>query len=293
MNWRNASIVAFDTETTGLAAHDGDRVIEFAAVKLHLDEHGDVSSVETVDLLFNPGFPIPRQVVDLTGINDDDVADAPAFDEHAGKVASLLDDAIVVAHNLPFDRGFLTMELRKAGLDWPSPLAELDTFDLSLRFFPHAASHKLGDLCARVSVVLDGAHRATNDAEACGRAFAELARRYDAPSELQAMLDWADALGLPPDDPYLAVDPRMGVVFAGGPHRGEAVERHTSHLQWMTMARIRHQGAWHFRFPESVRSWADRYLRVRASGRARQNPRSFGPSDWGIDSCALPVVGQA
>ena len=161
MAWKKLPIVAFDTETTGLQAHNGDRVIEFAAVEFTLDETGQIENVHRREKLFNPGIPIPREVVKLTGIADEDVADAPEFKKHAKDIWSLLDNRIIVAHNLPFDRGFLCMEFRKLGLDWPSPLAEIDTYDLSVRFFKETRGHKLSDVAGRLNVVLDGAHRAS------------------------------------------------------------------------------------------------------------------------------------
>ncbi len=82
MNWKDVPIVAFDTETTGLNPHDGDRVIEFAAVKIWADENGHVARVEPYEKLFNPGIPIPRKVTEITGIDDDTVADAPEFETH-------------------------------------------------------------------------------------------------------------------------------------------------------------------------------------------------------------------
>ncbi len=286
MDWRNLAIVAFDTETTGLNPHDGDRVVEFAAVTLTVGEEGRVRGVEPRQMLFNPGIPIPRKVTEITGIDDDAVADAPPFETHAAEISSLLQGAICVAHNFPFDRAFLTAELRRAGLVWPDPIAEIDTVDLSMQRFEGARSHKLADLSQRLDVPLDGAHRATNDAEACGRCFVELARRFDAPKNLVGMLDWADALGRPPENPYLGRGASGLLEYLDGPHAGDPVEVHPVHLAWLTYARERRDGRWAYRFPESLRRWAERFLRVRCSGRARQNAKSFGPGDWTIDSNA-------
>jgi DNA polymerase III subunit epsilon len=290
MNWRDVPIVAFDTETTGLNPHDGDRVIEFAAVKIWADDDGRVERVEPYQQLFNPGIPIPRKVTEITGIDDDTVADAPDFETHGREIRHMLQGAIAVAHNFPFDRAFLTVEFQRLGMPWPDPIAEIDTLDLSLRWFKGARSHKLSDVSERLDVKLEGAHRATNDAEACGRCFVELARRHDAPENLHGMLDWADALGRPPANEHLGRGESGVLEYLAGPHIGEPVEHHPVHLQWLTYAKQRQGGEWVFRHPESLRRWAERFLRVRCSGRARQNPKSFGPGDWTIDSNALPLV---
>ncbi|MCB9795488.1 MAG: 3'-5' exonuclease [Alphaproteobacteria bacterium] len=289
MDWRDVRIVAFDTETTGLNPFDGDRVIEFAAVEIRVGRDGKVSRVIPHEMLFNPGIPIPQKVVQITGITDEKVAGKPRFETRAAEVRALLTDSICVAHNFPFDRAFLSAEFDRSGLSWPDPLAEIDTVDLSIKVFPGASSHKLGDLSKRLDVRLEGAHRATNDAEACGRCFIEMARRESAPSEMQGLLDWADALGHPPANDYLRIGPEGYALFVAGPNAGDRVEHHPLHLHWMTMAKERVDGAWRYRFPESLRQWAARFLRVRGAGRARQNAKSFGPQDWTLDSNALPL----
>ena len=53
----------------------------------------------------------------------------------------------------------------------------------------------------------------------------------------------------------------------------------------MTFARARAEdGRWGMRYPDAVRAWADRWLRVRASGGFPANTKGFGPADWGIDT---------
>lgn len=293
MNWKSRPIVAFDTETTGLEPFGGDRVIEFAAVELRLGDDGRVVERTDHSWLIDPGIPIPRKVTEITGISDADVAGKPSFAEVAHEIQDLLADAVTVAHNYPFDLAFLTVELQRLGSRWPDPLAEVDTVDLSMICFPDARGHKLSDLCSRLDVVLDGAHRATNDAAATGLCFASLARRHDVGDDLQAMLDWANAIGRPPEDGPFVADPDLGVVFAEGPHAGMPVGHHPLHLQWITKARVRRDGAWRWRHPESARRWARRWLEVRAAGRARQGPKPFHDQDWVLDSCIALERGAA
>jgi DNA polymerase III epsilon subunit-like protein len=279
--------VAFDTETTGLEPFGGDRVIEFAAVVLHLSPEGKVIDREDHSYLVNPQVPIPRKVTEITGISDSDVAGRPTFAEIAPTVRDLLANAITVAHNYPFDLAFLTQEFLRTGSWWPEPLAEIDTVDLSMREFPDARAHKLSDVCERLAIRLDGAHRATNDAAACGIAFATLAERRQLPDDLQAMLDWAGAIGRPPDEGSpIGADPQSGrAVFLEGPHVGRPVADHPLHLAWLEKARVRDRGGWEWRCSEPVRRWIRRWLDVRGSGRATQNPKSFRAEDWVLDSC--------
>lgn len=289
MRWQDLRIVAFDTETTGLNPEDGDRVIEFAAVELRLTPTGDVAKVTPHVMLFDPERPIPREASDVSGIKDEDVAGAPKFETLAKRVHELLAGAVTVAHNYPFDQRMLTHELARCGLAWPSPPAEIDTVDLSRRFFPDAKSHRLGELAQRLEIPLENAHRADADAEACGRCFLSLARKHGAPAELAGLVDWADAIGDPPDTGHLGRDASRAIVFLDGPKKGERVDNHPDHLAWIAFARERGPEGWRLRYPDSVRRWAERWLRVRASGRAAGGMKGFGAGDWGID----PPLGSA
>lgn len=303
MKWKHLPIVAFDTETTGLEPFAGDRVIEIAMVTFQVDpDTGAVVGREDWSQLLNPEREIPRKVTEITGISDKEVARAPRFAEVAATVRQRLANAITVAHNYPFDLAFLTREfdlLRQQTGDrswaWPEPLAEVDTVDLSMRVDPDARSHKLADLAERLGVGLDRAHRATDDAAACGLAFVELVRRHTVADELQLMLDWANAIGRPPESGPLGPDEHGRIVFLEGPHQGEPVTQHPIHLAWMDKARARGpRGDWQWRYSDAVRRWARRWLEVRGAGRARQGQKTFHSSDWVLDPCtAAPRTGRA
>ncbi|MFT4624292.1 MAG: DNA polymerase III epsilon subunit family exonuclease [Myxococcota bacterium] len=285
MRWKHLPIIAFDTETTGLEPFAGDRIIEFAAVVLRLGEDGRVESREDHSYLINPEKEIPRKVTEITGISDADVANAPRFADVAHHVRDLLQSAVTVAHNYPFDLAFLTSEFKRIDWSWPEPLAEIDTVDLSMRCFPDARSHRLGDLVQRLDVSLDNAHRATDDAAACGESFAALARRNDVEDDLQAMLDWANAIGRPPEDGPFGPGRDGRLRFIDGPHKGELVSERPLHMAWMEKALIRVDGRWAPRYPHSVRRWVRRWLDVRGSGRGRQTQKTFHSSDWVLDPC--------
>ena len=289
MSWRARSVVAFDTETTGLYPENGDRVIEFAGVEFKLAADGSVMATVEHHHLFDPGIPIPREAAEVSGLRDEDVAGKPAFAAHAAAIHSLLAGAISVAHNYPFDQRFLTQEFARCGLRWPAPTAEIDTVDLSRRFFAEARGHKLAELCARVNIPLAGAHRATNDARACGLAFLAMAGRFGAPEELEGLFEWADAVGEPPAGGEIARGDDGVLVFGTGRWARSPIDEHPDELAWMVVARERVDGAWRFKHPENVRRWIERWLRIRASGRAAQGMKGFGPLDWGID----PPVGGA
>ncbi len=284
MRWRDLRIVAFDTETTGLNPEEGHRVIEFAGVELRLDGDGRVAAAVRHEWLFNPGVPIPREVTEVNHIRDEDVADAPPFDVRAAEIHALLAGSVIVAHNLPFDQRFLTSEFARSNLGWPVTAAEVDTSDLSRMYFKEARSHRLGELCTRLNVELVEAHRAGNDAEACGRCFLGMADRFGAPAELDGLGDWGDVIQDPAGSEFVGRDATGVLLFREGPSAGQPVQSHPETLAWIGMARERRDGAWAWRYPEPLRRWAARWLRVRASGRFPQGMKGFGPLDWGIDN---------
>jgi DNA polymerase-3 subunit epsilon len=296
MKWKDLPIVAFDTETTGLEPFGGDRIIEIAIVELRLDAEGKVAERRDWAQLINPERDIPRKVTEITGISAADVANKPRFEEMAGEIREWLGRGVTVAHNYAFDLAFLTREFDEASkrmgdplMRWPEPVAEVDTVDLSMRCFPDARSHKLSDLSERLGVQLERAHRATDDAAACGYSFVELVRRDRVEDDLQAMLDWANAIGRPPEDGPIGPDEHGRIVFQEGPLRGEPVAAHPIHLQWMDKALTRAGGQWRWKYPDSVRRWARRWLEVRGAGRARQGQKGFHAADWAPDPCiALP-----
>jgi DNA polymerase III epsilon subunit family exonuclease len=289
MKWKHLPVVAFDTETTGLEPFGGDRIIEIAAVVLELDAEGRVASRRDWSTLVNPERDIPRKVTEITGIRPDQVASARTFVEVADEFREMIANAVTVAHNYPFDLAFLTTEFDRVGMHWPEPLAEVDTVDLSLRQFKEAKSHRLVDLAERLGIELERAHRATDDAAACGLAFLELARRADVPDDLQEMLDWSNAIGRPPEDGPFGRDEHGRIVFLEGPHLGEPVAQHPVHLAWMDKAKVKGAAGWQWRHTDGVRRWVRRWLEVRGAGRARQSQKGFHPSDWAPDPCiALP-----
>jgi DNA polymerase-3 subunit epsilon len=293
MRWTDLPIMAFDTETTGLDPFSGDRVIEIAVVELRIDEAMRVVSRTDHAWLVNPGIPLSRPITQITGIRDDDLVGRPEFALIASDVAALLSGGVAVAHNLPFDHAFLTTEFRRAQVDWREPLVSVDTVDLAMRVDPDARGFKLGDVAKRYGVDLVEAHRAANDAAACGLAFLEMARRAGVPDDLDALVAWAGAIGPPPADGPIGRDAAGLPVFREGPHAGQPVGDHPLHLAWMEKARARRpadpstgdRGGWDWRFSEATRVWARRWLDVRTTGRAPGSPKSFRAEDWVIDPC--------
>ena len=98
-----------DVETTGGHASKH-RITE---IGIALVDDGEI--VKTYKQLVNPETDIPRHIITLTGITNEDVADAPLFKEVAKDVAELLQDRIFVAQNVNFDYSFIKNEFERIG----------------------------------------------------------------------------------------------------------------------------------------------------------------------------------
>ncbi len=122
--------------------------------------------------LINPGQPIPRYIQAMTGISDEMVEKAPAFEEVAEKIHALLQDRIFVAHNVNFDYSFVKSQLDSCG--FMLDCKKLCTVRLSRKIFPGLPSYSLGNLCHSLEIKNKRHHRAAGDAEATAKIFALL-----------------------------------------------------------------------------------------------------------------------
>lgn len=152
----DCNIVVLDTETTGFSLNH-DELTQIAAARM---EKGEI--VDWYVTFVNPGKPIPDDVVHLTNIHDEDVADAPSPAEALAGLVKFAGDAKIVAHNAEFDRNFTTKH--PAGY----PLLEntwLDSLDLARIALPRMKSHRLIDLVRAFGAPLS-THRADDDVAA-------------------------------------------------------------------------------------------------------------------------------
>nr|WP_038966953.1 exonuclease domain-containing protein [Bradyrhizobium diazoefficiens] len=150
--------VVVDIETTG-AWSNGDRITEIGAVKVRNHE-----VVDEWHTLLNPQRPIPAKIVQLTGITNEMVRDAPVFAEMANSFMEFMGDGIFVAHNVNFDYGFIAYEYERLERRFRFP--KLCTCAGMRRRYPGHKSYGLGKLCEIYGIELDNHHRALCDARA-------------------------------------------------------------------------------------------------------------------------------
>src|SRR5512135_3087104 len=123
------TLAYLDVETTGLSARFGDRICEIAVIRCSGED-----ILESFAALVNPGRPISPGAARVNGLSDSDLADAPRFAQVAGRVMALIQGAVIVGHNLPFDLGFVSSELERAGRPLPI-LPALDTLGIARKYF--------------------------------------------------------------------------------------------------------------------------------------------------------------
>jgi DNA polymerase-3 subunit epsilon len=162
-------LAVLDTETTGLEPALGHRVIEIAILRLE-----NWNEVGQINELVNPGRPIPPEASRVNRIYDADVATAPPFTHFADRIAQLLEDALVVAHNAAFDAGFVATEWVLT--DRPPLLNPCAcTLELARRRF-NFWRNNLNEVARALGVRTGRRHRAMNDVWITSQVFQRMLR---------------------------------------------------------------------------------------------------------------------
>lgn len=153
------NFVAMDFETAS-----GKR---YSACSLALTIVRDNQIADEFYTLIKPDVPFFWRNVEIHGIHEHDVKDAPTFPEVWPHIQSFFtSEQLVIAHNAQFDNGVLKQTLTHYGLDAPSYLS-LDTVKTSRQFLPMLANHKLNTVCDALNITLEHHHNALDDSLAC------------------------------------------------------------------------------------------------------------------------------
>ncbi|TBW26765.1 exonuclease domain-containing protein [Gramella sp. KN1008] len=152
-----------DIETTG-GKYNEEGITEIAIYRF--DGH---QVTDQLISLVNPEQPIQPFVVNLTGINNEMLRNAPKFYEIAKRIVEITEDCILVAHNAKFDYRILRTEYRRLGFEFERK--SLCTVELSKKLIPGLPSYSLGKLVRSLGIPLSDRHRAAGDAQATIKLF--------------------------------------------------------------------------------------------------------------------------
>jgi DNA polymerase-3 subunit epsilon len=162
--------IVLDTETTGLKFSENHRIIEIAALEI-IDF---LPTGKKFHKYINPQRDVPESSVNIHGITEKFLEDKPLFKDIADEFLEFVGSDNIIAHNAPFDIGFLNFELQKCSRDNLLNLST-DTVILAREKFP-GQSVSLDALCKRFSIdnTQREKHSATIDAELLAKVYIEL-----------------------------------------------------------------------------------------------------------------------
>jgi DNA polymerase III epsilon subunit family exonuclease len=162
---KELDFVVVDVEATG-AKTPPNRLIELGAYRIR---EGRI--VDKFLSLVNPEIPIPRFVMALTGITNEMVKTAPVFADIAPRWLDFVSEAVLVAHNAPFDTSFLNHEISRVYPGHRMVNPHLCTVRLSRRALPELTNHRLDTIARHFSIPIVSRHRAGSDALATAELF--------------------------------------------------------------------------------------------------------------------------
>lgn len=181
MGKKDQRFAIVDVETTGGRA-SRDKITEIGIVLYDGQE-----IIDTYQSLLNPQTYIPAGIVQLTGITQDMVKDAPLFHEVARDIVEFTEGAIFVAHNVRFDYGFLREEFKRLGYTYSRK--QLCTVRMSRKAFPGLPSYSLENLIRHFEIPTDARHRALADAMATTTLLERILDREQNKEEIRTMVN--------------------------------------------------------------------------------------------------------
>jgi DNA polymerase III subunit epsilon len=163
--------IIFDTETTGLKALSGDRLVEIGCVEMV----NRFPTGRTFHAYLNPERDMPQEAFAIHGLSAEFLSTKPLFADVAQEFADFIADAVLVAHNASFDVGFVNMEFDRVGMPGIPMDRVIDTVAIARKRFP-GARVSLDLLCERFGI--SNAHRVKHgallDAELLAEVYSEL-----------------------------------------------------------------------------------------------------------------------
>ncbi len=152
-----------DLETTGFSAVT-EKITEVGIMKI---KQGEV--IDKFSCFVNPEKHIPQRVTEVTNITDDMVKDAETIEKVFPKILEFIEGSVLVAHNAPFDMGFLKQNAKRLGHEFD--YTYLDTLSLAKDLFPNYKKYQLGKIAENLGIKVEVAHRALDDVDTTVKVF--------------------------------------------------------------------------------------------------------------------------
>ena len=152
-----------DLETTGFSAKT-EKITEVGIMKV---KNGEV--IDEFSCFVNPEKHIPERVTEVTNITDEMVKDAKTIEQVFPEILDFIEDSVLVAHNAPFDMGFLKQNAKILGYEFD--YTYIDTLSLAKDLFPDYKKYKLGKIAENLGIKVEVAHRALDDVDTTVKVF--------------------------------------------------------------------------------------------------------------------------
>ena len=185
--------IFLDTETTGLSAKDGDRIVEIACI-----ETKDLIPTNRVfHKLINPQKKVSSEAFKVHGFSDDFLKGKEKFDEIVEDFLEFIKDKKLIIHNAPFDVGFLNTELRRVNKKILDLKKVEDSLSLARSRFP-SSSNSLDNLCKRFNIDLSRRtkHNALLDCELLREVYINLVDQKEPSLSFQQKEDQIPDFGI-------------------------------------------------------------------------------------------------
>lgn len=159
-NIEEIEFTIFDTETTGLDAGSGDRIVEIAGIRFKGKD-----KISTFQTLVNPKRQISEAAFAVNRITQDMLKDAPGIEETMPKFLSFIRDSCLCSYNAGFDLEFLNNELKLLGRNTLEDIVVVDILKMAKRLLPGLERYALWFVADKLGIKVKQMHRAFSDVE--------------------------------------------------------------------------------------------------------------------------------
>lgn len=230
INTNGKNIVFIDCETTGVDVGK-DKIVQVAAVRFNPETKKIAKKV----WMINPQMPIPQGAINIHGITDEMVKDAPIFSEVAIEIKNALRGNVLAGYNInTFDIPLLRRELYEADCVMEEH-ETIDVFRIVKKLFPR----NLKDMYERYTgKSAEGSHDAFNDCVHAFELLECLVEKENIPDSVGGLNEYyfdekIDLLKFYDSTGKIVVDFKGSLYFNFGKHKGELVAEHKDYAMWM------------------------------------------------------------